>query len=108
MSAFDPGKFAAAVHKMHERLPTQKFTAEFARFVFHYLGPPRGIRFEEVAFRVFDPAPDILQAEMFVLGAGLLTVTVNATTTVVNLNKDITLDTAPAWVTAGDRFGTAR
>lgn len=105
MSAFDPEKFAASVHKLRRQLgPTQKFTAEFARLVFRYF-EPKGLGFDEVAFRIRILSADTFCAEMFVLGGGMLTITVTERTTTVELDKDVSeLDRAPAWVTAGDRF----
>jgi hypothetical protein len=101
---FDPGKFVKAAHKLHRQCGVgDKFTRQFGELVFRWLVPP-GLRFEQVACRIQDVSEGVYTAEMFVLGYGLLTVTVEQTQVGIHLNKEICeLESAPSWVSGGDR-----
>ena len=101
---FDPIKFAAATHKLHAYYgDSEDFTREFGRLFFRHLGPKQ-LRMEEVAIRVVGIGDEI-QGEMFVLGGGLMTVTVKGTDVKLDYNRDIDeLAKAPSWVSSGDRF----
>jgi hypothetical protein len=105
MKSFDRQKFAASAKKLRDRFgPTRRFTEELARLVFRYLGP-RGLRFDQVAFRVHDPLPDIVRVEMFVLGGGLMTIIIAMAEGSVAFGTDHSCaDAPPPWATAGDRF----
>src|SRR3954464_13989198 len=83
---FDAVKFADATMKLHRKhSDTDRFHQEFAHLVFRYFGPP-GLYFEEVSLRVRTIAHHVT-AEMFALGGGLVTVTVNT-----NMKVDIDID----------------
>jgi hypothetical protein len=98
--SFNPERFTAAVRKLHAQYgASERFTQEFARLVFRHCGP-RGLRFEEVAFRVTGRDTSLM-AEMFVLGGGLQTVKLDGYQTTGKIDE---LANALEWVVGGDSF----